>query len=269
MIEKIRPVSNPLTIIAIFAALAEIAGTAVLVVVNVEIQRIFVWFVMGFPTALILAFFVTLNFNRVALYAPRDYNNDGSFLELMSRGARLKAELAAARRIASDLLKKMPAERIVAESRPPESLLSTPDPAMPVVPVAPNAGALARLDTLATALSQLKALAGHLQCATDAVEVIEASQACRAGDRVQQADLRRRVILRIVVRALPARLSAQEIAAEMQVSSKTLIVLLSSMMDEGLLIHRAGYAATNKGMAFLDRFGSRAALPAERKAGGT
>jgi len=81
MIEKIRKISNPLTIIAVFAALAEVAGTAALVGVEKEVQVIFVWFVMLFPTLLVALFFVTLNFNHYVLYAPSDYDNDTNFLE--------------------------------------------------------------------------------------------------------------------------------------------------------------------------------------------
>jgi len=54
MVENIRGIQNPLTIIAIFAGLAEIAGTVALATVNREIQPTFVWFVMGFPVLLVL-----------------------------------------------------------------------------------------------------------------------------------------------------------------------------------------------------------------------
>lgn len=56
MIEKIGSVNNPLTIIAIFAGLAEIAGTIVLGVVDKSIQEMFVWFVMLFPMLIVLLF---------------------------------------------------------------------------------------------------------------------------------------------------------------------------------------------------------------------
>ena len=81
MIEKIKRISNPLTIIAIFAALAEVAETIALVGVDKEVQKIFVWFVMLFPTILVVLFFITLNFNHYVLYAPSDYDSDNTFLE--------------------------------------------------------------------------------------------------------------------------------------------------------------------------------------------
>jgi hypothetical protein len=80
MIEKIKAVNNPLTIIAIFAALAEIAGTTVLAVVDKEIQHIFVWFVMLFPSLLVGLFFFTLYSKARVLYAPSDFKDEKNFL---------------------------------------------------------------------------------------------------------------------------------------------------------------------------------------------
>jgi DNA-binding transcriptional ArsR family regulator len=83
MLEKIRTVSNPLTIIAIFAALAEVAGTIALATVNRELQQVFVWFVMGFPILLVVLFFATLNFNAKVLYAPSDFRDEENFLNTL------------------------------------------------------------------------------------------------------------------------------------------------------------------------------------------
>lgn len=120
MIERIRPVNNPLTIIAIFAALAEVAGTVVLGVVSLEIQKIFVWFVMLFPSALIGLFFWTLNKNRQALYAPKDYHNDTTFRELLYGAAYV--ELDKANRILSGAGELGPkAQSVEPEGVPPGS----------------------------------------------------------------------------------------------------------------------------------------------------
>jgi ElaB/YqjD/DUF883 family membrane-anchored ribosome-binding protein len=94
MIEKIKKISNPLTIIAIFAALAEVAGTAALVGIDKEVQEVFVWFVMLFPTILVLLFFVTLNFNHHVLYAPSDYESDRAFLEAIKGRKELEINFA-------------------------------------------------------------------------------------------------------------------------------------------------------------------------------
>jgi hypothetical protein len=84
MIEKIRAVQNPLTVIAIFAALAEVASTVALATVDKDLQHTFVWFVMAFPSALVLLFFLTLNFNPTVLYAPSDFANEENFLKTLA-----------------------------------------------------------------------------------------------------------------------------------------------------------------------------------------
>lgn len=80
MLERIKPIGNPLTIIAIFAGLAEVLGTIALKLVAAESQATFIWFVMLFPTLIVLLFFATLNFNNKVLYAPSDYKDEENFL---------------------------------------------------------------------------------------------------------------------------------------------------------------------------------------------
>ncbi len=84
MLEKMKAVSNPLTIIALFAALAEVAGTVSLKFLDPSLQKIFIWFVMGFPTLIVVAFFLVLIFKREVLYGPGDFREDKSFLDLSS-----------------------------------------------------------------------------------------------------------------------------------------------------------------------------------------
>jgi hypothetical protein len=85
MIEKIKKVSNPLTIIAIFAGLAEVSGTIVLPFLKDSSQDLYVWFLMVFPTILISLFFLTLNFNHKVLYAPSDFQDEDNFLKLFGK----------------------------------------------------------------------------------------------------------------------------------------------------------------------------------------
>lgn len=85
MLESIKKISNPLTIVAIFAGLAEITGTGVFPFLKDDSQGIYIWFLMGFPTLLILLFFVTLNFNYKVLYAPSDFADENKFMKLLSR----------------------------------------------------------------------------------------------------------------------------------------------------------------------------------------
>ncbi len=85
MIEKIGHIKNPLTIIAIFAGLAEISGTIILPFISPENQSIFIWFLILFPSLLVIIFFITLNFNHKALYAPSDYKDEENFLKLFKK----------------------------------------------------------------------------------------------------------------------------------------------------------------------------------------
>jgi hypothetical protein len=74
-------VNNPLTIIAIFAGLAESLATGVLVLLPAEIQSVFVYFVMAFPLVIVLLFFYILYFKNTVLYAPSDYEDESHYLE--------------------------------------------------------------------------------------------------------------------------------------------------------------------------------------------
>ncbi len=100
MVDKIGPIKNPLTIIAMFAAIAEISGTVVLPFIAEANQAVYVWFLMIFPFLLIILFFVTLNFNHKVLYAPSDYQNEDNFLQSLPRATfaekalKLEAEIA-------------------------------------------------------------------------------------------------------------------------------------------------------------------------------
>ncbi len=79
-----KKISNPLTMIGIFAGIAEVAGTVVLPLVSGDLQRIFIWYVIGLPILLVVLFFITLNFNTSALYAPGDFKDEEHFMKLRS-----------------------------------------------------------------------------------------------------------------------------------------------------------------------------------------
>jgi len=102
MIEKIGPIKNPLTIIAIFAAIAEISGTIVLPFIAPENQATYVWFLIIFPILLIILFFLTLNFNHKVLYAPSDYQNEDNFLRSLPRATLAEKALKIEEEIAED-----------------------------------------------------------------------------------------------------------------------------------------------------------------------
>ncbi len=84
MSDRFRKVDNPLTIIAIFSGITEVAAAAALPFLRDSAQTVFVWFLLLFPFALVAAFFATLNFNPRVLYAPGDYKDERHFLAAMS-----------------------------------------------------------------------------------------------------------------------------------------------------------------------------------------
>jgi Holliday junction resolvase-like predicted endonuclease len=82
---KLTSVKNPLTVIAIFAGIAEISGTAVLPLIAPGNQALYIWFLMLFPFALISLFFLTLNFNHRVLYAPSDFRDEDNFVNILKK----------------------------------------------------------------------------------------------------------------------------------------------------------------------------------------
>lgn len=80
-------VKNPLTVIAIFAGLAEVSGTGVLPLLSADTQATYVWFLMIFPCLIVTLFFGTLLFKYHVLYAPSDYRDDDTFARLFERGS--------------------------------------------------------------------------------------------------------------------------------------------------------------------------------------
>jgi len=93
MIDKIGHVTNPLTIIAIFAGLAEVSGTIVFPLLNENIQSTYIWFLMLFPSVLVILFFFVLFFRREILYAPSDFREDASFIRLFRTPSKGKLEI--------------------------------------------------------------------------------------------------------------------------------------------------------------------------------
>jgi len=87
LIEKVSHVKNPLTVIAIFAGLAEVSGTIVLPFLEKNTQQTYVWFLMGFPCLLVLLFFITLLMKHHVLYAPSDFRDDKLFADLFIHGS--------------------------------------------------------------------------------------------------------------------------------------------------------------------------------------
>ena len=76
---------NPVRIIALFAALSEASAATALPFLHEDNQTIYVWFLIAFPCTLTLMFFLTLNFNHKALYAPSDFSNEKNFLKVSKK----------------------------------------------------------------------------------------------------------------------------------------------------------------------------------------
>ncbi|MEE3504806.1 MULTISPECIES: hypothetical protein [unclassified Pseudomonas] len=76
---------NPVRIIALFAALSEASAATALPFLHEDNQTLYVWFLIVFPCTLTLMFFLTLNFNYKALYAPSDFSNEKNFLKVSKK----------------------------------------------------------------------------------------------------------------------------------------------------------------------------------------
>lgn len=83
-------IRNPLTIIGIFAGIAEVSGASIVTHLVSEQQAVFVWFLMLFPVVLVLLFFLTLWFKPAALYAPSDFDDEGNFMMIHEKYDRIK-----------------------------------------------------------------------------------------------------------------------------------------------------------------------------------
>jgi hypothetical protein len=79
--DNIKHIKNPLSLISIFAGVAEVSGVAVLPLISTpENQYLYIWFLIFFPTFTVTLFFITLNFNYKTLYAPSDYRDEKNFV---------------------------------------------------------------------------------------------------------------------------------------------------------------------------------------------
>lgn len=84
MMKPRRKITNPMTIIALFATLSEASAAISLPFLDDEEREIYIWFLISFPFYLLLLFFATLNFNYRSLYAPSDFEKGKHFIKVMS-----------------------------------------------------------------------------------------------------------------------------------------------------------------------------------------
>ncbi|EJZ59773.1 MULTISPECIES: hypothetical protein [Pseudomonas] len=82
MIKIRKKITNPMTVIAIFAFISESSAAISLPFLDNDEREVYIWFLISFPFYLLLLFFLTLNFNYRSLYAPSDFDKDDSFLKV-------------------------------------------------------------------------------------------------------------------------------------------------------------------------------------------
>ena len=73
--KRLNRIVNPISVIAVFAALSEASATTVLPYLDDENRQIYIWFLIAFPSTLVVFFFLTLNFNNKVLYTPTELKN--------------------------------------------------------------------------------------------------------------------------------------------------------------------------------------------------
>jgi len=133
MIETIGHIKNPLTVISIFAGIAEISGTAILPFIESANQSTYIWFLMLFPPFLVGVFFATLNWNHKVLYAPSDYQNEDNFTGFLQQSTRSEQNIKLSSEVKefvsdppSTEAATTPPEQTTSQSQEAETLASEP-----------------------------------------------------------------------------------------------------------------------------------------------
>ncbi|CAI8981968.1 XK-related protein [Pseudomonas sp. IT-347P] len=88
MLKIKNKINNPMTVIAIFAAISETSAAVSLPFLDNKDREIYVWFLISFPFYLLFLFFITLNFNYRSLYSPSDFGKDKNFLKVIDNNDR-------------------------------------------------------------------------------------------------------------------------------------------------------------------------------------
>lgn len=107
MVGNIPRVNNPLTVIAIFAGLSEVAMTVSLGLLEGNAQFVFMVFAALFPIAIASGFFFILYDSPELLYAPSDYKDENHHRESLRyrqeiRSERIRSKLAEANQLVED-----------------------------------------------------------------------------------------------------------------------------------------------------------------------
>ncbi len=84
MNKPLKTITNPMTLIAIFATLSETSAAISLPFLDDQDREYYLWFLISFPFYLLLLFFITLNFNYRSLYSPSDFSKSKHFIKSMN-----------------------------------------------------------------------------------------------------------------------------------------------------------------------------------------
>ncbi len=83
MNKPLKTITNPMTLIAIFATLSETSAAISLPFLDDQDREYYLWFLISFPFYLLLLFFITLNFNYRSLYSPSDFRKNKHFMKTL------------------------------------------------------------------------------------------------------------------------------------------------------------------------------------------
>lgn len=126
-----KKIANPMTIIAIFAALSETSAAVSLPFLDEDDREVYIWFLISFPFYLLFLFFITLNFNYKSLYAPSDFQKSKQFLKVIddtTRGEKKSASATAHARKANPARPDPRKSPEAVKTKPDYLLPSTQDP---------------------------------------------------------------------------------------------------------------------------------------------
>lgn len=92
---SLKTITNPMTLIAIFATISQSSAAISLPFLDDQDREYYLWFLISFPFYLLLLFFITLNFNYRSLYSPSDYRKSKHFIKTMGDARDRQAPLRA------------------------------------------------------------------------------------------------------------------------------------------------------------------------------
>lgn len=119
--EKFHP-RNPLGMFALFVSFTETLAVVFYKILDDPSHKtILLWFILIYATLSILSFLVFLWFKSINFYAPKDFRDDNTFLELMSKVRKVEADVVHDSRITEAVLREVGGIRTRRELKEPDS----------------------------------------------------------------------------------------------------------------------------------------------------